>query len=144
MVTKSIVFIHILAACIWVGGHLILSIGFLPRALKHKDFGIIEDFESRYEPIGLPSLVILILSGIYMTAVYAPDFLMLDWKDHYTRHILLKFALLLLTLVLAIHARFFLIPKKSLRPLAVHILTVTAIAVLFVLLGFSARSGGIL
>lgn len=144
MVLKSIVFIHILAATIWAGGHLILSLGFLPRALKRKDFNIIEGFESRYEPIGLPSLLILILTGIYMATVYAPDFFLLDWQDHFTRHILLKFGLLLLTLILAIHARFFLIPKKALWPVAIHILLVTAIAVLFVLLGFSARSGGIL
>ena len=144
MVLKSIIFIHILAATIWAGGHLILTLGFLTRALKRRDFSIIEGFESRYEPIGLPSHLILILTGIYMTFAYAPDFFRLDWEDHHTRHILLKFVLLLLTLMMAIHARFFLIPKKALKPLAIHIVLVTVIAVLFVLLGFSARSGGIL
>jgi putative copper export protein len=144
MFLKSVIFIHILAATIWAGGHLILTLGFLPRALKRRDFSIIEGFESRYEPIGLPSLLILILTGIYMTSAYAPDFFLLNWEDHYTRHLLLKFGLLLLTLALAVHARFFLIPNKALRPLAIHIVLVTAIAVLFVLLGFSARSGGIL
>jgi putative copper export protein len=144
MVLKALIFIHILAGAIWAGGHLILALGFLPRALKQKDFGIIEAFESRYEPIGLPALLILVLTGIYLTTVYAPDVFLLDWQDHYTRHILIKFGLLLLTLALAIHARFFLIPKKALGPLAIHILLVTALAVLFVLTGFSARSGGIL
>ncbi|MBT8209942.1 MAG: CopD family protein [Eudoraea sp.] len=144
MVLKSIIFIHILAATVWTGGHLILSIGFLPKALKNKDFGIIEWFESRFEPIGLPALLILILTGIYITTVYAPDFFQLSWQDHYTRHILLKFGLMLLTLLLAVHARFFLIPKKALIPLAIHIIAVTLFSVLFVLLGFSARSGGIL
>ena len=48
------------------------------------------------------------------------------------------------TLGLAIHARFFLIPKKALRPLAVHFLWAPLFSVLFVLLGFSARSGEIL
>jgi hypothetical protein len=56
----------------------------------------------------------------------------------------MKWGLLLATVGLAIHARFFLIPKKALRPLAVHILLVTLFSILFVLLGFSARSGGIL
>lgn len=144
MVLKSIVFIHILSASIWAGGHLVLSLGFLPRALKQRDFSIIEAFESRYEPIGLPALLILVLTGIYMTSAYAPDFFLLDWQDHYTRHILLKFILLSLTILLAVHARFFLIPKKALKALAIHILAVTALAILFVLLGFSARSGGIL
>jgi putative copper export protein len=144
MVLKSIIFIHILAATIWTGGHLILSLGFLPGALRKKDFGIIERFEARYEPIGLPALLILLLTGIYITTVYAPDFLSLDWDDHYTRHTLMKFALLLVTVFLAVHARFVLIPKKSLIPLAIHIISVTLLSVVFVLLGFSARSGGIL
>jgi putative copper export protein len=144
MVLKSIVFIHILAATIWTGGHLVLALGFLPRALKRRDFGIIEAFESRFEPIGLPALLILVLTGIYMTTQYAPDFFLLDWQDHYTRHLLMKYGTLLLTLGLAVHARFFLLPKKALRPLAMHIIAVTVLAVLFVLLGFSARSGGIL
>ena len=29
---------HLLAATIWVGGHLVLALGFLPKALKNKDF----------------------------------------------------------------------------------------------------------
>ena len=144
MVLKSIIFIHILAATIWTGGHLILSLGFLPRALKKRDFGIIERFEAQYEPIGLPALLVLVLSGIYITTVYAPDLLLLDWSDHYTRHILMKFVLLIITIFLAVHARFVLIPKKSLVPLAIHIISVTLLSVVFVLLGFSARSGGIL
>ena len=141
---KTIIFIHILAATIWTGGHLILSLGFLPKALREKDFRIIEYFESRFEPIGLPALFILVVSGVYMTSYYAPDIFQLNWQDHYTRHILLKFGLLIVTLLLALHARFFLIPKKALIPLAFHILAVTFFSILFVLLGFSARSGGIL
>ena len=144
MVPKSIVFLHILAATIWTGGHLVLALGFLPRALKQRDFGIIEAFESGFEPIGLPALLILVLTGIYMTTVYAPGFFLLDWHDHYTRHLMMKYGTLLMTLGLAVHARFFLIPKRALRPLAVHIIAVTVLAVLFVLLGFSTRSGGIL
>lgn len=144
MALKSIIFIHILAATVWTGGHLVLALGFLPRALKYRDFGIIEAFESRFEPIGLPSLLILVLSGIYMTSVYAPDFFKLDWQEHYTRHLLLKYGTLFMTLGLAVHARFFLIPKKALKPLAYHIIAVTLLSVFFALLGFSARTGGIL
>ncbi|MEZ4809007.1 MAG: CopD family protein [Allomuricauda sp.] len=144
MVPKVIIFIHLLAAMIWTGGHLILALGFLPSALKKNDFSIIAQFEERYEKIGIPSLLILVVTGIYMAAVYAPSFFDWDLGDHYTRHIALKLLLLLITVGLAIHARFFLIPKKKLRPLAWHIIGVTITAVLFVLVGFSARSGGIL
>lgn len=144
MLLKSVILIHILAATIWTGGHLLLSLGFLPKALKNKDFGVVENFESRFEPIGLPALLILILSGIYMTSYYAPDIFQLNWEDHYSRHILIKFGLLILTLLLALHARLILIPKKALRPLAFHIIAVTFLSVLFVLVGFSARSGGVI
>ena len=141
---KVVVFLHILAATVWVGGHLVLTLGFLPQALRKNDFDIIHGFESKYEPIGMPSLLILVVTGIYMATVYAPNFFQFDLDDHFTRHIALKFILLFFTVSLAIHARFFLIPKKKLIPLAYHIVLVTLISIAFVLVGFSARSGGIL
>lgn len=144
MFLKIVIFVHIIAATIWTGGHLVLALGFLPKALVQNDFGIIQNFESRYEPIGIPALLVLIITGIYMTFYYAPDFFRMDMADHYTRHLVFKFVLLMATLALAIHARFFLIPKKRLKLLAIHILAVTLIAILFVFTGFSARSGGLL
>ncbi len=144
MIFKLIIFIHIIAATIWTGGHLILSIVYLPKALKKNDFSIIEAFESKYEPIGMPSLLILIITGVYMTTVYAPDFFSLDFESHYIRHIFIKFGVLLATICLAINARFFLIPNKKLRPLAAHIIAVTLLSVIFVFTGFSMRSGGLL
>ena len=121
-----------------------MSIGYLPKALKKNDFELISSFEKKYEPIGIPSLFILIATGIYMATYYAPNFFEFDFTDHYIKHIAIKFLLLLCTIGLAIHARFFLIPKKRLRPLAFHIILVTTIAVLFVFVGFSVRSGGLL
>ncbi|RKN79350.1 CopD family protein [Ulvibacterium marinum] len=144
MFLKIVIFIHIVAATIWTGGHLVLTLGFLPKALKQRDFGIIENFESKYEPIGMPALLILVVTGVYMTVHYAPDFFKMDMADHYTRHLVFKFILLIFTLALAVHARFFLIPQRRLKLLAIHILAVTIIAVLFVFTGFSARSGGLL
>jgi len=54
--------------------------------------------------------------------------------------------LLLITLLLALHARFGIIPKLSndnLSKLAYHIITVTVIAVLMVIVGVSFRFGGL-
>ncbi|MBD2425278.1 hypothetical protein [Phormidium sp. FACHB-1136] len=54
--------------------------------------------------------------------------------------------LLLGTLALAIHARFFIIPNLSaetLKSLAFHIVGVTTLAVLFVVLGAGIRLGGL-
>ena len=60
---------HLLAATIWVGGHLVLALGFLPKALKNKDFSYIDKFEKTYEPIGMPSLLVLLITGILMAYV---------------------------------------------------------------------------
>lgn len=144
MALKLIIFIHILAATVWTGGHLTLAIGFLPKALKKNDFGIIESFESKFEPIGIPALLILVASGIYMAMVYTTNFFDFDFSDHYNKHIYIKLILLICTIALAIHARFVLIPKKNLKPLSYHIILVTLLAVVFVFVGFSARSGGLL
>ena len=62
--------IHLIAATIWVGGHLVLAIGYMPRALKYKDFSYIGNFEKKYEPIGMPSLLLLVITGISMTYDY--------------------------------------------------------------------------
>lgn len=141
---KLTIFIHIICATIWTGGHLILSLAYLPKALKLNDFSIIESFESKYERIGMPALIILAITGIFMAAIYAPNLFLFDFSDHYTKHITIKLGLLLCTIGLAIHARFFLIPKKKLKPLSYHIIGVTILSVLFVFVGFSMRSGGIL
>ena len=144
MLLKTIIFIHIICATIWTGGHLILTIGFLPKAFKKNDFSIIEQFESRFEPIGMSALVISVITGIYMATVYTTNFFSFDFSDHHNKHIYIKFILLLCTIALAIHARFVLIPKRDLKPLSYHILLVTILAVAFVFVGFSARSGGLL
>lgn len=144
MFLKLVIFTHIIAATIWTGGHLILSISFLPKALKKNDFTIIEQFEEKFERIGIPALLILVISGIYMAIVYTTGFFEFDFSDHYTRHITIKLVLLILTIILAMHARFVLIPKRNLKPLSYHIILVTLLAVVFVFVGFSTRSGGLL
>lgn len=137
-----LVFIHIIAASIWAGGHLILAIRILPKALKKNDFSIIQNFEKSYEPIGIPAFLILFVTGFWLIFIRIPNFS--DWfsfHEHLPKHLLIKCILLIITLVLAVQARFFLIPNKKLKPLAVHIILVTLVAVLFVLTGVSLRTG---
>lgn len=141
MLYPILVFIHIVAATIWVGRHLILSIRFLPKALNKKDFSIIQNFEKAFEPIGLPSLLVSIITGVWLFIIRMPALAnWFDFNEHLSRHFILKALLLLITIVLAIHARFFLIPKQKLKPLAIHIVIVTLIAVLFVMVGVSLRT----
>ena len=144
MLIKLVIFLHIICATIWTGGHLILTLTLLPKALKKKDFTIIEQFESKFERIGIPALLILVITGIYMATVYTTNFFAFDFSDHYNKHVYIKLILLLCTIALAVHARFVLIPKRDLKPLSYHIILVTLLSVVFVFVGFSVRSGGLL
>lgn len=138
---------HVLSATIWAGGHLILSIGFLPKALKEKNPQIIEQFESKYERIGIPSLVLQILTGLWLGTYYDSD--PVGWftfRGSLSAQLALKVILVVLTLLLALHARFRIIPKlgpENMGALAFHIIAVTLIGVLLVILGVSIRTGGL-
>ena len=64
---------HLLAACIWTGGHLILALRILPEALRQGDVTAIQAFEWRYEPLGLPALAIQVASGLWLANARQPD-----------------------------------------------------------------------
>src|SRR5688572_27301631 len=106
--------LHLLAATIWVGGHLVLSLSLLPTALRQKDPGIIVAFEKKYERIGLPSLLILIITGVMMAYRYGVTIsVWFSFNEPIEKVVSSKLLLLALIFVLAIHARFFIIPTLS-------------------------------
>lgn len=136
---------HLFGAAVWVGGHLVLAISVLPRALRERRAAIVSDFEAGFERVGLPALAVQILSGLWLAdhLLGSPG----NWfdDDPVARAVLLKLALLLATGALALHARLRVIPRltdDTLPVLAAHILAVTIIGVLFVLVGASIRFGG--
>ena len=141
--------LHLIAATIWVGGHLVLAIGYLPKALKHKDFSYIGNFEKTYEPIGMPSLAVLVITGILMAYDYNAGFS--SWFSFATpieRVVSLKLTFLLTTVCFAISAQTRVLPKlrkgqlNKLPEMAMHIICVTLIGVLMVILGSLVRIGG--
>ena len=139
---KWLILFHVLGATVWAGGHLILLLGFLPKALKERDPKIILDFENRFERIGIPALLLQVITGFWMALTFVP---LSDWWSLSTPHHLylwVKFFLLACTLGFAIHARLFIIPQltvEKLPVLASHILMVTVLAVGFVVTGLSFR-----
>lgn len=143
---KILVLLHTLSATIWTGGHLVLAIMVLPKALRKKEPELIENFEQNFETLGLISLGIQILTGLGLTWIYFPQFQGLFNLDSFlSRYIVIKLGILLLTVALAIHARFFIIPnlsKETLNQLAYHIIGITTLAVLFVVFGVGIRLGG--
>lgn len=137
--------LHILGATIWTGGHIVLSVVILPRVLRERSAQRLLEFESVYEKIGMPALIIQILTGLYLAYRLLPD--VSQWvnlANPVSHAIIAKFTLLALTLCFAIHARFRVIPflsQANLKTMAWHIIPVTVLSVLFVFVGVSFRTG---
>lgn len=139
---KWLILMHVLGASIWVGGHLVLSIGFLPRALKEKNISVITGFERGFEPIGIPALLTQIITGLWMASIYISPAHWFSLATLHHQYLWIKIGLVLATLGLAIHARFFIIPKlttQNLPAMAFHIVMVTVLAVGLLLTGLSFR-----
>jgi putative copper export protein len=145
---KLALILHVLGATIWAGGHLVLSLTVLPRALRSRDPQVLLDFEEGYERIGMPALLVQVITGLWLAHRLVPN--VGDWLGFATvpaQHVGYKLILLLLTLALAVHARLRLIPNltpRNLPVLAGHVIGVTVLAVLFVLVGVGFRTGGLL
>lgn len=139
-----ILVLHILAATIWTGGHLFLVLGLLPKVLKTNDYQMLLDFERVYERVGIPALLIQVVSGFYLAYRLVPDISRwFSFSDHLSIHVGVKLLLLLGTICLALVANFVIIPNLSkgnnLKIMSVLAFIVTIFAVLFVVVGVSFR-----
>ncbi|MCU0565014.1 MAG: CopD family protein [Oculatellaceae cyanobacterium Prado106] len=147
MLFKILVILHTLGATVWVGGHLVLAATVLPQALKQRNPDRIHHFEEHFENFGLAALLLQVITGLWLTWIYFPGFQnFLAFDSFLSTYIAIKLGLLLGTIALALHARFFIIPnltKETLNSLAYHIIGVTTLAVLFVILGSGIRLGGL-
>lgn len=143
---QLVLIVHVLGATIWTGGHLVLALTVLPRALRDRDPRIIHEFESGFERIGIPALIAQVITGLWLASEYLPSHAeLLAARSHAAASILTKLVLLLVTLGLAVHARVRIIPRltpERLSTLAYHIGAVTIVSVLFVILGVGIRGGG--
>ncbi|TNE47939.1 MAG: copper resistance protein CopD [Deltaproteobacteria bacterium] len=147
MLYQWVLIAHLLGAAIWTGGHLVLCLRVLPVAWKTKDLSLVHQFESRYEGIGLPALLLQVCTGLWLAYRFVPQpSRWISFDSYLTTHIFIKLTLLFLTLGLAIHARLYLIPKEGdthFGLLALHIIGVTVLSVLFFVVGVGFRTGGV-
>src|SRR5512135_542903 len=105
MVNKLLLVLHLLGSSIWVGGHLVMAIRVLPKALKQRDPAIIAGFEAVFEKIGIPALLLQIATGIGLAYQFTINlFDVFDFEAGPHAMIALKLILLLATLVIAAHA----------------------------------------
>ena len=140
-------FLHVLGATVWTGGHLVLALTWLPRVLRERSPEQLLRFEQGYERIGMPALVLQIVTGLWMAYQMVPS--VAQWLSPDTpvaRAIALKLVLLLCTALIAAHARLRVIPRLSadtLPLMAWHVGAVTLLSVGFVAGGVSLRVGGV-
>lgn len=136
---------HLVAASIWVGGHLILSLSILPKVLATDDVAGLLAFEQRYEKIGMPALILQVITGIWMAYRMLPSVSAWFAADNdISQLICLKLAILTTTILIALHARFRVIPNltaKTLPVFAAHIILVTLLSIAFVIVGSLFRTG---
>ncbi len=141
-----LIFTHLIAATIWTGGHLFLSLSLLPEVLRTGNVEKLLQFERKYEKVGMPALLWQVISGFFLAYTYNSE--VASWFSPQApafKYILSKWILLFLTVLFAVSANFFVIPKlqkhgkKYLRLMAVHILFVTLFSVLFLWVGISFR-----
>ena len=106
MMHGAIVLLHVLAATVWTGGHLVLALTILPQALRSKSVADLSRFESAYEKVGIPALLIQVASGLWLASQIAPD--VAQWfafDDPVARLVGVKLLLLLSTMLFAADAR---------------------------------------
>lgn len=142
----TILSLHMLGATIWTGGHLVLALVVLPRALKARNPGVLTEFEAGFERIGIPVLVVQVASGLWLALQFAPDWR--SWfafADPVSGAIGVKLVFLALTAALAGIARFGVIPRLSretLPRMGWLIRAVTLLSVGFALAGVFIQTGG--
>ena len=145
---RPILILHIIGATIWVGGHLVLSLAILPGALRSRNAIIVREFEARYERIGIPSLATQVVTGLLLAYFWTRSFdAFLPPSSPQASLILIKLALLLATIVIAVHARLWIIPtlrEETLPALAYHAFAVTALGLALLVVGVGVRTGGLL
>ena len=127
--------------------HLILAIGFLPKAIKNRDINEIKVFKDKFESIGMPALLVLIVTGILMAYNYDVTFSKwFSFANGIESIVSIKIILVLITFCLAIFAQFYIFPKltqKNFHRVTGLIVSVTSIAVSMLVLGSLVRIGKI-
>ncbi|MBX2974092.1 MAG: CopD family protein [Flavobacteriales bacterium] len=142
---RLILVLHLLGAAIWVGGHLVLLLTILPKALRERDPAPILRFEHGYERIGIPALLVQAVTGIWLAARYVPGLWpAFTFGDPLRSAVAIKLLLLLGTILTGLHARLRIIPRLTpdrMPLLAAHVTLVTLLAVAMLYMGAFIRTG---
>jgi len=103
---QILLILHLLAATAWLGGHLVLVLGYVPEAIRSRDPRALLDNYQRLNRVALPALLVVIVSGLWLALNWMPDVgLWFDSSLPIAVVILAKLALLMLTLLLLAYLR---------------------------------------
>jgi|TARA_B100000315_G_scaffold245195_1_gene270796 uncharacterized membrane protein len=153
-----VLWVHILAACTWIGGMISMTLVIVPVNRSIQDFvlrnKIIKNVAFRFKYLGWGSIIILILTGIFNslhTINSLNDFI----QTSYGKTLLLKTIFVLVMILLSVIHDFYLGPKiiqieneKNRRDLT-SMLTILSksnllIGLLILLLAVTLRYGGVM
>lgn len=141
-------FVHILAACVLFGGHLVMSVIVLPRAKRAKDPAYFLAFERPFGRLAIPSLAIQAATGPVLANRFVPPSEWFLWENVVQDHIASKLLLLVIMIAMTISMSLRVRPRllandpKAFRSAAIHAHTITFLSFLMVMLGVSLNTGG--
>lgn len=137
--------LHILGASVWIGGHFVLGLSVLPRALKAKDVPTLHRFEVVFEPVGVPALLLQIVTGVWLAYNKGLTFTTwFQWDSSPARLVGMKMLLLFLTVIVGVSARLIVVPRltgDTLWVLGLHIYTIMLLALGFAVVGIAILTG---
>lgn len=64
--------LHILATAVWLGGHALLVLAYLPEALRSGDPRLLVDAWQRLRRVGVPALIAAIITGLWLAWDWLP------------------------------------------------------------------------
>lgn len=141
----ALVVLHLLAACVWLGGHVVLAYLVSPNALDGRNPDTVYRIQSLYDKIGMPSLVLQVLTGFVLAYLHTPDLAAwVAFESPMGRLIALKLVLQLVVLGLALDLRirlFARVGSAGLGSLRLHVFVISFVSAALVFLGASFRIG---
>lgn len=141
--------LHVVGACVWVGGHLYLVLKIVPTAVQTQNTQPILGFESSFEKLGMTALATQIITGLWMARLLLPSWEMLLIDNLIATLIRFKLLWLVLTIITALSAQLWVIPhiKQAIdnamfrKIFIAHIVIITLLALAFVVTGVMFRTG---
>lgn len=143
---QALLILHLLAAAVWLGGHVVLVLGYLPEALRSRDPRALLDNYRRLNRVGLPALLVLIASGLMLALNWMPQVgLWFDTSMPIAVVILTKLLLVVLTLLLVAYLNLRVLPTlqpQRIGRLGLVLGLLALLATIAAAIGPSFRYGG--